>query len=124
MDAVQGNRKNNWPKESRHRLNRPKGAENNFDFLRLFLAILVIFSHCYPLGVGTEANEPFIRLTHGQATGGAIAVDLFFIMSGYLITASVLRSEGIRDFLSKRVRRIYPGYMITMLLWALVIVPL
>jgi peptidoglycan/LPS O-acetylase OafA/YrhL len=101
-----------------------KRRENNFDFLRLFLAVLVIFSHCYPLAIGTETNEPFVRLTHGQATGGAIAVDLFFIMSGYLITASFLRSEGIRDFLSKRVRRIYPGFTIAMLFGALVIIPL
>ncbi len=101
-----------------------RGRENNFDFLRLSLAILVIFSHCYPLGTGTETNEPFVRLTHGQATGGAIAVDLFFIMSGYLITASFLGSQGIRDFLSKRVRRIYPGFAIAMLFAALVIIPL
>lgn len=101
-----------------------KRRENNFDFLRLFLAILVIFSHSYPLGLGTETNEPFVRLTRGQTTGGGIAVDLFFVMSGYLITASFLRSDGVPDYLGKRVRRIYPGFIVVMLIGALAIIPL
>jgi peptidoglycan/LPS O-acetylase OafA/YrhL len=57
-----------------------------------------------------------MRFTHGQTTGGAIAVNLFFIMSGYLITASFLRSSSALDYLGKRCRRIYPGFIAAMLL--------
>jgi peptidoglycan/LPS O-acetylase OafA/YrhL len=98
-----------------------KRHHNNFDAIRLFLSLLVIFSHSFPLGIGSEVNEPFMRFTHGQTTGGAIAVNLFFIMSGYLITASFLRSSTTLDYLSKRVRRIYPGFIVSMLFGFLLI---
>jgi len=98
--------------------------ENNFDFLRLALAILVIGSHSYPLALGTEAAEPFAQLSHGQVTGGAIAVDFFFIMSGFLIAASAERSSSVWSFLGKRVRRIYPAFAVAMLLSAIAVVPL
>lgn len=39
---------------------------NNFDFLRFFLSVLVIFSHSYPLLYGTKAWEPLYRATRGQ----------------------------------------------------------
>ena len=97
---------------------------NNFDFLRLILAILVIFSHSFVLGPGPNLSEPFLTLTRGRATGGIIAVNFFFIMSGYLITASYLRSTSIFDYLGKRVRRIYPGFIGSMLFAALVVVPI
>ncbi len=98
--------------------------QNNFDFLRLALAVLVIYSHAYPLGLGSEASEPFVRATHGQATGGGIAVDGFFIMSGFLICASAQRSRGVLSFLKKRVTRIYPGFLVAALFTAFVVMPL
>lgn len=90
--------------------------ENNLDFLRLALSVLVIFSHSYPLGTGSETMEPVSRWTHGQMTAGAISVDLFFIMSGFLITASAIRSKGLKDYVKKRVTRIYPGFFVAALL--------
>ena len=100
------------------------GGRNNFDFLRLALAVLVIFAHCFPLGTGTESREPFMRLTHGQMTGGAIAVDLFFVMSGFLIAASAARSRGAGSFLRKRVARIYPAFLVCAVLTFVAVVPL
>ncbi len=100
------------------------GRSNNFDFLRLALAVLVIFSHCYPLGTGSEAAEPVLRATHGQLTGGAVAVDLFFIMSGFLIAASAERSRGVGAFLKKRVARIYPAFCVLALVMLAVVLPL
>ena len=97
---------------------------NNFDFLRLALSLLVIYSHSYPLGVGSEIAEPLNRWTHGQMTFGAVAVDLFFIMSGYLITASAVRSRGFADFFLKRIRRIYPAFLLASLLTVAVVIPL
>ncbi len=97
---------------------------NNLDFLRLALSVLVIYSHSYPLGTGSETAEPLNRWTHGQMTFGAVAVDLFFIMSGYLITASAVRSRGLADFFVKRVRRIYPAFAVNAFFTLLVVVPL
>jgi len=98
--------------------------ENNFDFLRLALAVLVIFSHSFPLGVGSEIHEPLRVLTHGQMTFGAFAVDLFFVMSGFLIAGSAERSRNLGAFLKKRVARIYPAFVVSAILMALVVLPL
>jgi len=97
---------------------------NNFDFLRLALAVLVIFSHSFPLGVGSEAHEPLRVLTHGQMTLGAFAVDLFFVMSGFLIAGSAERSSTLGSFLKKRVARIYPAFVVSAVVMALVVLPL
>ena len=98
--------------------------ENNFDFMRLSLAVLVIYSHGYALGLGSEANEPFVRWTGGQVSGGAIAVDAFFVMSGFLIAASAERSRGVLRFLKKRFARIYPAFVVAALITAILIVPI
>src|SRR5580658_9984831 len=98
--------------------------ENNFDFLRLALAVLVIFSHSFPLGADSEVHEPLRVLTHGQMTFGAFAVDLFFVMSGFLIAGSAERSRGFGSFLKKRVARIYPAFVVSAVLVALVVLPL
>jgi peptidoglycan/LPS O-acetylase OafA/YrhL len=98
--------------------------ENNFDFMRLSLAVLVIYSHGYALGTGSEANEPFVRWTGGQVSGGAIAVDAFFVMSGFLIAASAQRSRTVGGFLKKRFARIYPAFLVAALLTAVLILPL
>lgn len=97
---------------------------NNFDFLRLLLAMLVLYSHCYPLGTGSEAAEPVRWLTRGQMTGGAVAVDLFFVMSGFLIAGSAERSRGMRSYFGKRVARIYPAFAVAAVLGLIVVLPL
>jgi peptidoglycan/LPS O-acetylase OafA/YrhL len=101
-----------------------KSAGNNFDFLRFFFASLVIFSHSYPLGTGTEALEPLALYTHGQMTLGALAVDCFFIISGFLISQSWNADPRIFKFLKKRIRRIYPGFIVASAICAFVLTPL
>ena len=98
--------------------------ENNFDFIRMFLAVLVIFSHSYPLGIGSERSEPFNIATRYQVTGGHMAVDLFFIISGFLITASYERSRTVGSYLKKRFFRIYPAFIMAMIVCAVIFVPL
>jgi peptidoglycan/LPS O-acetylase OafA/YrhL len=96
---------------------------NNFDFLRLFFACLVIFSHSFALISGTDATEPLSRLTGGYICSGELAVNGFFAISGYLITHSWMRSRGQSDFLLRRARRIYPGFAAAALVVAFVVIP-
>jgi peptidoglycan/LPS O-acetylase OafA/YrhL len=96
---------------------------NNFDFLRFALAALVIFSHSFALLSGTDATEPLHRLTRGQMCSGELAVDGFFILSGFLVTHSWLRNPSLGSFFAKRVRRIYPGFAVVMILTAVLLVP-
>jgi len=87
---------------------------NNLNAIRLMLALAVILSHSFPLslGLGGEARgEPLASFTHQQEAFGSVAVNLFFFISGMLITASWLRSKTMSDFLMKRVLRIYPAFI-------------
>lgn len=96
---------------------------NNFDFIRLFLAVLVIYSHSFAL-TGERANDLFTKATRGQATGGEIAVDAFFIISGFLITASFEHSHSIWTYLRKRVYRVFPGYLAVTVFDLAVVLPI
>jgi peptidoglycan/LPS O-acetylase OafA/YrhL len=101
---------------------------NNFDFLRFTLATLVVVSHCYLLTslrhVDFLRTEPVLRVTRGQIDGGALAVDGFFLISGFLITHSWQHSRRPTDYLRKRVLRIYPGFLAAVLFGICVVGPL
>jgi len=98
-------------------------ADNSFDTLRLFFAVLVIFSHSFALGRGSDDTEPLFVLTHGQITFGNVSVWAFFVISGFLIAQSWTRSPNPLKFLKRRIARIYPGFIVAALLTALVVVP-
>ena len=82
--------------------------ENNFDFIRFFLAYSVMFNHFSTL---TE-TDPFWFVCGGFRVKG------FFIISGFLVMFSFLRTPDTRVFFLKRVRRIMPAYTLTILLCA------
>jgi peptidoglycan/LPS O-acetylase OafA/YrhL len=98
-------------------------SKNNFDFLRLFFSVLVIVSHSFPLLYGNNDREPLMRLS-GQMTLGGVSVDMFFIMSGYLIANSWNNTKDVRSFALKRIRRIYPGLFVVNLLCFAVLAPI
>ena len=84
---------------------------NNFGPVRLALALLVLISHCFPLTAGNNDGEPLFSATR-TTTLGSVAVNGFFVISGYLIATSWLRSTSTSEFLVKRLLRIYPGYCV------------
>ncbi|WP_313386174.1 acyltransferase [Chishuiella sp.] len=94
-------------------------TENNFDFLRLLFASAVVFSHSYSL---TAKEDIVYVLTNKQINLGWLSVDIFFILSGYLILSSLKYSKSIQNYLWKRVLRLYPALFI-LLLFTLLLVP-
>ena len=82
---------------------------NNFDAVRLGLALTVVLCH---LAVLSEVPvfQPF--LTYLSAD---FAVKGFFVISGCLVTRSFLSSASGREYAEKRVRRIYPAYLATIM---------
>jgi peptidoglycan/LPS O-acetylase OafA/YrhL len=70
----------------------------SLDLVRLFLAYAVLLSHSYDLA-GAKASEPLRRLTQARTTLGSLSVLCFFLLSGYLITASWQKDPDLKDFL-------------------------
>jgi peptidoglycan/LPS O-acetylase OafA/YrhL len=62
------------------------------------------------------------RLLHVAAVLGHYGVDIFFIISGYLIYGAVMQNTRLRytRFLRRRVRRIYPTFLVVLGLYLLV----
>ncbi|WP_293682316.1 acyltransferase [uncultured Phenylobacterium sp.] len=72
-----------------------------FDLMRLIAALLVVVSHTFPL-----SGAPALRIT-GVEDLGALGVSIFFVISGYLVSASYQRDP--KTYLIKRILRIEPG---------------
>ncbi len=84
-----------------------RGRDNNFNLIRFLAAFAVLYSHSYSIVLGPAADEPFVhRIGH---TLGSVAVDVFFITSGFLVTASLLRLDGFKAFFRARALRIFPA---------------
>ncbi len=101
-----------------------RGGRNNFDALRVIAALAVVISHAFLLSTGTYAREPIAAISGGQTTAGGIAVLMFFVLSGFLITRSFDRSRDARRFVASRLLRIMPGLVVVVLLAAAVVGPL
>jgi len=95
---------------------------NNFDALRLAAALMVLFSHSYVLS-GREALEPLSRHTGLDGFGG-LGVSIFFVISGFLVTASYDRSGNTPAYFAARLLRIIPALAVAVALTALVLGPL
>jgi len=91
-----------------------QGRDNNFNLIRIAAAYAVLITHSFALAIGTGDAEPFQNIL-GMSIGG-IAVDVFFITSGFLVTASLLRRQSTIEFVWARVLRIYPALLIMLLL--------
>jgi len=74
------------------------------DGLRAFAVLSVVFFHAFPSGF----------------KGGFIGVDVFFVISGFLITSHIFQSLekgqfSFIDFFSRRIRRIFPALILVMI---------
>ena len=76
----------------------------DIDGLRAVAVLLVVFDHL-----------------RTRVTGGYIGVDVFFVISGYLISAHILSQVNagrfsVVDFYERRVRRIFPALLVMLLI--------
>lgn len=99
------------------------GFASGFDYLRLSLAVLVMFGHSFIItGSGRLMTEvmPFGL----AALRGYAILPVFFALSGYLVAASLLRSKTLGIFLGLRALRIMPALAVEIALSALILGPL
>ncbi|ARP83209.1 hypothetical protein CAL12_21905 [Bordetella genomosp. 8] len=83
---------------------------NNFDALRIALALIVMGAHLAGI-TGLPEFQAFLPFLDSD-----FAVKAFFVASGFLVMRSYQSSRSLRDFAAKRVRRIYPAYACAILL--------
>ncbi|OAD20261.1 acetyltransferase [Candidatus Thiomargarita nelsonii] len=86
---------------------------NNFNLIRFVAAFMVLFNHSFALSIGSEDADPLKGIL--GMTFGSIAVDIFFITSGFLITGSLLTRNNLIAFIWARVLRIYPALIVAII---------
>src|SRR5579859_6495153 len=82
------------------------------DGLRGVAILLVLATHFTPhIAVSSRISAWILK----AAEGGWIGVDLFFVLSGFLITGILLRAKGnpgaLKVFFARRILRIFPLYL-------------
>ncbi|KVC94769.1 acyltransferase [Burkholderia ubonensis] len=87
-----------------HASRQTPGYRPDIDALRALAVASVVVFHAFP----------------NWLPGGFVGVDVFFVISGYLITSHILRELdesrfSFRSFYGKRIRRIFPALLITLI---------
>lgn len=102
----------------------PSHRANNFDSLRILAAVAVICAHSIPLTYGPQVLDALWSFSDGRATLGFIAIQIFFVISGYLITGSYRHRPDPRRFIRARILRLLPALLAVLWLLAFVAGPL
>jgi len=93
---------------------------NNFDLVRLIAALVVVYGHSYALA--ENKYDPLSTfLSYGLC--GALAVWSFLVISGFLIARSE-EGSGLSAFVAARFLRIYPAFLIIVLVESFIIAPI
>lgn len=93
-----------------------RGHSNALDGIRGCAILLVLLFHCFK-----TSFFPFSFITGI----GWIGVDLFFVLSGFLITGILYDTKGSKNYLTvfmlKRILRIFPLYYLALLIFFMVL---
>lgn len=85
---------------------------NNFDFLRVIFALTIAIVHFIAL------SEISSIQSYRAYFNSRLAIDGFFIISGFLIAKSYSKSSSLKNYILKRVKRIFPAYFILIFICA------
>lgn len=83
----------------------------------------MIYGHSYHLGTHYPARMDWIEALMPGFSAGSFAVYVFFAISGYLVAASILRNPGFWRYARNRFWRLYPAYLVCLLLTVLLLGP-
>ncbi|GAA0450704.1 acyltransferase [Streptomyces stramineus] len=105
---------------------RPEGAGRSrlaaLDGLRLFAALMVVAYHYMAFGSGVwgRPSAEAFPSAHVPASYGWLGVQLFFLISGFVICMSCW-GKGVGQFAVSRVTRLFPAYWFAVLAVTLVV---
>ena len=86
--------------------------QNNFDLIRFLMAWIVVLMHAHIL---PHALSP---ASVAQLSWVSYVVQVFFVVSGYLVFSSYETSKSVSQYYGKRIRRVYPAYVFAIVFWA------
>lgn len=95
------------------------GRDNNLNLIRFCAATMVLIAHSFTVVTGDATQEPFTSSI--QKSIGSIAVDIFFFISGMLITNSLVRNTDYVQYAISRIMRIFPALLVANLLTILIL---
>jgi peptidoglycan/LPS O-acetylase OafA/YrhL len=94
---------------------RMSRESNSYDFVRFVAAAMVLYSHHFALVGQPEPLVPGLGEKYG-----AVAVYIFFVLSGFLIYRSLERNADWWRFISARFLRIVPNLTVALVLTSLI----
>jgi peptidoglycan/LPS O-acetylase OafA/YrhL len=92
-----------------------KRENNNFEILRLIAASAVIVGHSRPITGDTKSQDLVLFILHFDYSG-SLAVKFFFLLSGLVVTNSLLKNPDLLRFLAARIARIFPALIMVLIL--------
>ena len=112
---------NRWLEE---RFELSRGAGHNvrsMEGLRGLAVFLVFFVHYgAQMAIYLPAHSTTTSIAHALQTAGAAGVDLFFVLSGYLIYGKIIsRPQPFLTFIRRRIERIYPTFIAVFAIYVL-----
>jgi peptidoglycan/LPS O-acetylase OafA/YrhL len=94
---------------------------NSFNAVRLLAALAVVVSHSFALVFGSNLAQP---ISWGAYNLGANAVNVFFVLSGLMLSRSFERDADLRTYTAARVLRIFPALLVAGMVVGWVVGPL
>jgi peptidoglycan/LPS O-acetylase OafA/YrhL len=94
-------------------MGRLEDKSNNFTAMRIVFALMVLYGHAIVIPMG----KPYVG-AWGLTVDFVVqcALDGFFILSGYMITASAMKTTDISRYTASRFFRIFPGLIAAVLI--------
>jgi peptidoglycan/LPS O-acetylase OafA/YrhL len=100
---------------------RMGGRDNHFNLIRFVAALAVLVTHSFALSSGHRENQP-LWTTYGM-TPGSIAVDVFFVTSGFLVCHSLFSRQNLLEFAAARALRILPALWVVLAITVVLVGP-
>ena len=89
---------------------------NNLDLIRIILACMVIIGHAPILNGESDLWRDPVRYLFSFTYSGALAVKLFFFISGFVVTNSILIKKSPLHFIVSRSFRLIPALLFVLII--------
>jgi peptidoglycan/LPS O-acetylase OafA/YrhL len=84
----------------------------SFDHIRLIAATIVLLHHCRGTAVSDIRVDPLFHYSNGYMHFGLLAVIVFFAVSGFLVTPSLVHTGNVIQYAVHRSLRIFPALFV------------